>query len=912
MNDERKTKKQLINELSELRQLLTELEKAKAGPQQSEKELMDNSLDSIMLTETVGYVTKVNKHFLEMLGYSEEEVVGKFVADLTPSKEGETYESVTGELVNIDKAYLDNTMTLIEELLTKGKVTNWEAYYLRKDKKVVPIEQNIMCLYDEEGERAGAVSIIRDISERKIAENDSMKTRESLDNLLESSLDGIIVSDNVGNVTRVNKSFLQLLQFDEEEVVGKHVMELSVMTEGTYESTTGELVIINEEFFNTSMEMTAKLYEEGKVSNWESYYLRKDRKIVPVEMQIAHLYDGEGATIGSVGISRDITDRRQAEKELAKYRDHLEDLVKERTEKLSETKDYLDNIIDSSQDSILIGDSTGNIVRFNHSFLKLIGYEEKEIEGKHFVELSLTEEGTYESTTGELVEINEEFFKNSNKMIYEKLFAEGIVTNWESYYLRKDGKIVPIEMSVALLYDNKKAHVGSVAIARDITERKRAVKELKETKDYLDNIIENSLDGIIIGDSTGNIVRVNDSLLKLLGYQREEIVGKHVMELSISEKGEYEATTGERVTIGEEVFEEARKMIYEKLFEEGKISNWNNYYLRKDGKIVCIEQNIFYLYNEGGDIIGSVGINRDITDRKKQEEELKKAYDELEKRVEERTSQLMQAKEEAETSNRTKSDFLANMSHELRTPLNHIIGFTEIVVDKRCGSLNESQEDYLNDVLKSSRHLLSLINDILDLSKVEAGKFELEPTEVDPRLFVDNCLVMFKEKAMKHGIKLTSHIGNIPETITVDERKLKQIVYNILANAMKFTPDGGSVSLSAQIVDCIVRFGLRSGDPKGLEIISGGNGIGKINGRKHRKCIQFSVADSGIGIKPEDQVRIFDPFEQADGSSSRRYQGTGLGLPLTRKLVELHGGRMWVESEGEGKGAIFSFIIPTH
>ena len=133
---------------------------------------------------------------------------------------------------------------------------------------------------------------------------------------------------------------------------------------------------------------------------------------------------------------------------------------------------------------------------------------------------------------------------------------------------------------------------------------------------------------------------------------------------------------------------------------------------------------------------------------------------------------------------------------------------------------------------------------------------------------------------MKHGIKLTSHIDNIPETITVDERKLKQIVYNILANAMKFTPDGGSVSLSAQMVDCIVRSGLRSGDPEGLKIISRGNGTGKINGRKHRKCIQFSVADSGIGIKPEDQVRIFDPFEQADGSSSRKYQGTGLDFLL--------------------------------
>ena len=304
MNDQQKTKEQLINELGELRQRITELEESKTEWMKNTEELMERSLDSIMFTETVGYVTKVNKHFLEMLGYSEEEVVGKFVAELTPTNEGETYESVTGELVTIDKEFLDNTQQLIEELLTTGKVVNWEAYYLRKDNKVVPIEQNIVCLYDQKGERTGAVSIIRDITERKITENDSRKTRESLDNLLESSLDGIIVSDNVGNVTRVNKAFLQLIQFDEEDVIGKHVMELSVMTEGTYDSTTGELVDISEDFFNTSMEMTAKLYEEGKVSNWESYYLRKDKKIVPVEMQIAHLFNEKNDTIGSVGITK--------------------------------------------------------------------------------------------------------------------------------------------------------------------------------------------------------------------------------------------------------------------------------------------------------------------------------------------------------------------------------------------------------------------------------------------------------------------------------------------------------------------------------------------------------------------------------------------------------------------------------
>ena len=276
---------------------------------------------------------------------------------------------------------------------------------------------------------------------------------------------------------------------------------------------------------------------------------------------------------------------------------------------------------------------------------------------------------------------------------------------------------------------------------------------------------------------------------------------------------------------------------------------------------------------------------------KQAELELKKARDNLEDKVKERTFELVLAKEAAVFANTAKSEFLANMSHELRTPLNHIIGFTELVLDKQFGDLNEIQSEYLTDVHTSSQHLLSLINDTLDLAKVEAGKQELHPTDVDLKTLLENSLVMVKEKALKHSLQISLDTVDIPEKVNADERMLKQIIYNLLSNAVKFTPENGKISLIAR--SCKFNGGTDS------------------NNLSHQKRgVKISVSDTGIGLKPENIEFIFNPFDQVENSLSRRFQGTGLGLSLTKNLVELHGGKIWAESEGEGKGTTFSFLIP--
>jgi len=272
--------------------------------------------------------------------------------------------------------------------------------------------------------------------------------------------------------------------------------------------------------------------------------------------------------------------------------------------------------------------------------------------------------------------------------------------------------------------------------------------------------------------------------------------------------------------------------------------------LRKDGTEFPVEISLSPLETEEGLFVSSA--IRDVTERKRYEQGIKQA-------------------------NRMKSEFLANMSHELRTPLNGIIGFSEFLVDEKPGQLNIKQKEYLNDILNSGRHLLQLINDVLDLSKVEAGKMELHPETFTLSKAVDEVCSVISPLAKKKHITIHKDIAPGIESVTLDQQKFKQVLYNLLSNAVKFTDDKGQVEIVASPYES--------------------------------NQLRLQVRDTGIGIKPEDFEKLFVEFQQLDSGSTRRYEGTGLGLVLTKKIVEFHQGSITVESV-PGKGSTFTVILP--
>jgi PAS domain S-box-containing protein len=443
---------------------------------------------------------------------------------------------------------------------------------------------------------------------------------------------------------------------------------------------------------------------------------------------------------------------------------------------------------------------------------------------------------------------------------FEALPPEQPVVSFDHRVAGIDGLMVWQQYSVRRLFREGGQTLEFQAVIQDITHRKQSEQALRTSERKYRSLVANIPDIVWTADVNRQLLYVSDSVEKILGYTCGEfILGGGTLWLDRIHPDDFSNV----------------QLAYQMLFAKEEPFDVEYRIRRKDGQWIWLHNRAPYTHVRDGTLCAD-GLLSDITQRKRVEEA------------------LQQAKDAAEAANRAKSQFLASMSHELRTPLNAIIGFSEILGDRTFGDLNDRQCKYSQNILNSGRHLLQLINDILDLSKVEAGKLELARSSFNMARALENVQAIVKTLAYKKGIALDFDVASAPPELFADEAKFKQIMYNLLSNAIKFTPDKGRVTVTA----------TRGNHPNG-------HSAPRSKSPLPGECLSVTVADNGIGVHPRDHERIFAEFEQVDSSYGRLQQGTGLGLALTKRLIELHGGHISVESEGiEGKGSRFTFQLP--
>lgn len=413
--------------------------------------------------------------------------------------------------------------------------------------------------------------------------------------------------------------------------------------------------------------------------------------------------------------------------------------------------------------------------------------------------------------------------------------------------------------SVAPRYDESGAIIGVTGVARDITPRKRMEDEIRESRQLFFDVFHFSpMPTALLRFDTLVYVDVNQAYERITGLERDDLVGRPV--------GSFDWYVDDAV----------RTQAIEQLRRVGKIDGMEFDLRSRNGGIhhVVVYATLVAMGSEQFLVAKLL----DITDRKAAEDMVKEERALLAQRVEERTAELSLANAALGRAARLKDEFLASMSHELRTPLTGILGMAEALQMQVYGSLNDRQLRSVRTIEESGKHLLSLINDILDLSKIEAGKLELQPNTVVVRDICESALVMVRQLAHRKNLKLTLTIDDTVRTLRADPRRLKQVLVNLVSNAVKFTPEGGSVSL-------------------------------EVHGDAAHGRMRFLCRDTGIGIHQDDFSRLFQPFVQLDSSLARQFSGTGLGLSLVHRMVELHGGSVDVEST-PGQGSVFTVSLP--
>jgi PAS domain S-box-containing protein len=524
-------------------------------------------------------------------------------------------------------------------------------------------------------------------------------------------------------------------------------------------------------------------------------------------------------------------------------------------------------IFNSANFSSIATDAEGVIQIFNVGAERMLGYSAAEVLNTVTpADISDPDEVVARATSLSL-EFETPIAPGFEALVFKA--SRGIEDIYELTYIRKDGSRFPAVVSVTALRDVADAIIGYLLIGTDNTARQRVEEErmkldqrLRDQHFYTRSLIESNIDALMTTDPRGIITDVNKQTEALTGRTRDELIGAPFKACF---------TDPRRAEAG-----------INRVLLEGKVTNYELTAQAHDGTLTVVSYNASTFHDRDRKLQGVFVSARDMTELKRYEET------------------LQQTNAELEQASRMKSEFLANMSHELRTPLNAIIGFSELLKDGLVGELAPQQRGFIGDIFNSGNHLLSLINDILDLSKVEAGKMELDLEPVPVADLFANSLSIIREKAAQRHVRLELDAGSLLGTIWVDARKVKQILYNLLSNAVKFSDDGGQVILQATRVP-----GAQVGQPSGSWTCRGFVAPAE----RHEEYLRISVSDTGIGIAEKGLDQLFQPFTQIDSGLSRKFEGTGLGLAMVKLLAELHGGAVAMES-AEGEGSVFTVWLP--
>ncbi len=695
-------------------------------------------------------------------------------------------------------------------------------------------------------QRSGISAVIAGITQRKRAEE-----RLRLQSVaLESAVNTVLITDRDGRIAWVNPAFTCLTGYTAEEVLGQNPR---LLKSGYHDQA----------FYRDLWETILS----GQVWQREMTNRRKDGSLITEEQTITPVRDERGDITHFVSINHDITERRRAQETLhALYRGSLQ--IQERLG----TKERLDHLIHVARELLHLDRVNILLADPSEQWLQALASSETgeppetirvpiQSGGGALAHAYLSRQTVVWDGAGPVPEA----FRlappyDRIAALRSRVFAivPLVVQGRAIGVLGVDRKTVrtPIDPATLKLLQLLAAQAAiAIENARLFEQVVRAKAEWEQTFDSISDLVA-------LVDPEDRLVRVNRALAARLQTTPEALVGQPWYAVLHGRNAPSPGCRNAQTLLAElPITQEVEE--------------------RHLGGTFLVTTSPFR--NAEGQVLGSVHIARDITELKRLEEEARQ-------------------RERFEDLSRAKSAFVATMSHELRTPLNSIIGFAELLRDERSGPLTEKQGRYLGHIHQSGRHLVALIGDILDLSKIEAGKIILEPQPLSVAAALEDVLVLARGLATKKGQEIHAEMAAELPPLQADPVRIKQITFNLLSNAVKFTPNGGRVTVTARRVDW-----------SSSQIVDSSGPIDRLTARPidaTGKWLELAIGDTGIGIRAEDLPRLFQEFVQLETTQAQKHEGTGLGLAVTKKLVELHGGRIWGESEGEGRGSTFTVLLP--